>query len=327
MDVSVLIVSFNTRELTLACLKSVYDQTSGLAFELIVVDNASDDGSAGAVRSMFPQVRLIVSDKNLGFARANNLAAKYATGEFILLLNPDTVILDGAIQRAVAFAREHREVGIVGGRTYFGDMSVNRNSCHGRPTVWSMFCKGTGLSSVFRGSGLVDSESLGKWDRSTARAVDAVTGCFMLIEKGLWDRLGGFDESFFMYGEDTDLCIRAWAVGSGCMICPEARLIHYGGKSEKIRADKMVRLFRAKAQLIRRHWSGGTVWFGISMLKWWVGSRAAATGIAGILSAKAKTSGAQWRAVWDRRREFCDVDSEAVSGSANPGRVSARVGQ
>lgn len=213
LDVSILIISYNTRELTLACLESVYAQTAGVSFEVIVVDNASIDGSAAAVAERFPQCRLVALEKNVGFAGGNNLAAKHATGRYLLLLNPDTVVLENAAGRAVRFADEHADAGIVGGRTFFGDGSLNRNSCHGAPTPWSLFCMGTGLSSLLRRSGWFNPEGLGSWKRDSVRSVDAVTGCFLLIRRELWEKLGGFDESFFMYGEDTDLCQRAWRAG------------------------------------------------------------------------------------------------------------------
>jgi N-acetylglucosaminyl-diphospho-decaprenol L-rhamnosyltransferase len=307
VDVSIIIVSFNTRELTLACLGSVYEQTRGVQFEVIVVDNASEDGSAQAIRAAFKSVQLIALDQNVGFAKANNLAALGSSADYLLLLNPDTVLLDGAVQRAIMFARSQPGVGVVGGRTFFGDMRLNRNSCHGRPTAWSMFCMGTGLSSLMRQSAWFNPESLGSWQRDTVRKVDAVTGCFLLIDRRLWVKLQGFDESFFMYGEDTDLCIRTWQVGLKCMVCPEARLIHFGGKSEKVRADKMVKLFRAKSQLIRKHWPPQTQWFGVAMLQLWAMTRMLACGTIGMARPMTRGSATQWRAVWDRRDQFSKI--------------------
>src|SRR5690606_14326374 len=111
------------------------------------------------------------------------------------------------------------------------------NSCHGRPTLWSLICLGTGLASLFRRSRCLNPESLGSWKRDSVREVDAVTGCFLLIGRELWNELGGFDESFFMYGEDTDLCLRSWAKGRPCLICPEAKLIHYGAQADRVRPD------------------------------------------------------------------------------------------
>lgn len=253
--VAILVVSFNTRELTLACLRSVYAATTGLSFQVVVVDNASGDASAQAIAESFPQVNLVALGENVGFARANNIAARLVRADYFLLLNPDTEVRDGAVQAAVAFADGRPDVGIVGGRTLFADGSLNPTSCHGRPTLWSLVCMGTGLSSLFRRSRMFDPESLGPWPRNSVREVDVVTGCFCLVRQSLWEHLGGFDESFFMYGEDTDLSIRAWRAGSKCMLCPDVELIHHGGQSEKVKADKMVRLFQAKVRLFRKHWN------------------------------------------------------------------------
>jgi GT2 family glycosyltransferase len=341
MQLSILIVSYNTREFTLACLQSVYEQTRGVEFEIIVVDNASNDGSAKAIETSFPQVRLIQLDKNVGFAAGNNLAAREATGDWLLLLNPDTVVLDRAIQKVYLFATEKSGVRsqewvnapangwhltgisspkfitpyynlIVGGRTFFADGSLNPTSCHGAPTLWSLLCMGVGISSVFRRSRLFDPESLGRWKRDSVREVDAITGCFLLINRKLWQRLGGFDESFFMYGEETDLCWRARKVGIKCVICPEAQLIHYGGKSEKTRADKMVRLFAAKVRLFEKHWRPGHIWFGIRMLELWAWSRMAALNTLRWFNPSLSEGYHTWREIWRRRNEYRNAQFSAI---------------
>ncbi len=324
MDVSILIVSYNTRDLTLACIRSVIEQTKHVLYEIIVVDNASKDGSAEAIAqafspSDFPQVRLVIPEKNLGFAGGNNLAGEMASGDYILLLNPDTVILDAAIDKVVAFAKAHPEAGIVGGRTYFADgVTLNPNSCHGRPTYWSLFCMGTGLSSAFRRSAWFDPESLGKWQRDMVKKVDAVTGCFLLIETALWKRLGGFDLNFFMYSEDTDLCLRTWNLGRSCLICPDARLIHYGGQSEKVRPDKFVRLFRAKAQLFQKHGSGLFFRYGLSMLAMWALTRTMATWLRQLGNPDKREAFVSWRDIYRRRAEFDPRRPSRAVGSVSP---------
>jgi GT2 family glycosyltransferase len=297
-DISVVIVSFNTREMTLACLASVFDQAREATLEVIVLDNASTDGSAEAIRQQFPKVRLLAREDNLGFAGGNNVAAGEATGRYLLLLNPDTVILDRAIDKAFAFSERHPNA-IVGGRTFFGDGSLNRSSCHGWPTLWGVTCQGLGLSSLFRRSRLFNPEGLGAWDRSTDRRVPVVTGCFLMLPRDVWERLGGFDESFFMYGEETDLCMRAAKLGIDRWICGDATLIHYGGASDRVRADKMVKLFQAKAKLYRKHWSPAAAAYGVAMLRLWAASRA----LAGRLGSRAGA----WPEIWRRRREFLTV--------------------
>jgi hypothetical protein len=304
-DVSILIVSYNTRELTVACLRSVYEQTRDVAFDVVVVDNASSDGSANAIAAEFPAARLVRLSENIGFARANNLAAKHSGAKYLLLLNPDTVILDGAVQKAAAFAAGRgSDAEIVGGRTFFGDGSLNATSCHGRPTPWSLMCRAVGLSAAFPGSRLFNPEELGSWPRDSVREVDAITGCFLLISRRLWDQLGGFDEAFFMYGEETDLCLRARRVGARCVVCPDAKLVHYGGQSEKVRSDKMVRLFRAKAQLARRHWRPGFMWFAPAMLRLWALTRVVAFRAVAAVDRTKVAAYETWREVWRRRAEY-----------------------
>ena len=315
IDVSILIISYNTRQMTLDCLRSLYAQTKDVSFEVIVLDNASSDGSAEAITREFPQVCLIASDQNTGFAGGNNVAAKDAKGAYLLLLNPDTVILNGAIQKAVQFAEQHPEAAIVGGRTYFSDMSLNYTSCHGRPTPWSLLCMGLGLSSMFRRSAWLDPESLGSWKRDSVRQVDAVTGCFLLLRRSLWEELGGFDESFFMYGEETDLCLRAGKLGHKCMICPDAKLIHYGGASEKLRSDKMVKLFQAKHQLFRKHWRPMLVAYGLAMLDLWAWSRMVACGVLRKVQPQYQAGYEAWRDIWRRRREYHQIATPALNES------------
>lgn len=303
-DLSVIIVSFNTRDVLKECLDSMPGKSvSGdRPIDLIVVDNASTDGSADAIARHCPDVKLHALDKNIGFAAANNYAAARATGRYLLLLNPDTVLHDGAIERALAFAEEHKGA-IIGGRTFFADGTLNRTSCHGWPTLWTVTCQGLGLSTLFRRSGFFNPEGLGRWRRDTVRQVPVVTGCFFLIRRDQWEQLGGFDESFFMYGEETDLCMRAAKAGIPRMICPDAQLIHLGGASEKVRADKMVRLFGAKAMLYRKHWHPVAAAYGVGMLKFWAFNRMVGHAILGTIGFGPGRE-SPWREIWRRRREF-----------------------
>ncbi|MDX9835207.1 MAG: glycosyltransferase family 2 protein [Desulfobulbus sp.] len=305
VDVSIIIISYNTREMTLACLHSVYEQTKEISFELIVVDNDSKDNSAQAITKGFPDLNLISSKENIGFARANNLAAEIAKGDFLLLLNPDTVVLNGAIQKLLAFARKHPGNRVYGGRTLFGNFTLNPTSCWKKPTLWSLFCYATGMVSIFRRNALFDPESYGPWQRDSVREVDIVTGCFLLIEKKLWGQLDGFDPQFFMYGEDADLCLRAAQEGARPIITPNATIVHYGGASEKVRADKMIRLFRAKEQLIKRHWISSPALLGKSLLRFSVLSRmVACTFLNSISPRRFGTKLESWREIWQRRKEW-----------------------
>lgn len=313
--VTILIVSYNTRKMTLACLRSVFEQTRDTPFELIVLDNASSDGSADAIESEFAgRVELIRSAENLGFARANNVAAERAKGECLLLLNPDTVVLDGAIDKLVAFAKERPHAGIWGGRTVYEDGSLNPASCWGRQTLWSVFCCASGLSSVFRNSSIFNTEGYGGWRRDTVRDVDIVSGCFLLIDRILWDRLDGFNPAYFMYGEESDLCLRSRRYGAAPIITPDATIVHHGGASERIREDKLVRLLRSKVMLIRDHWPGWLSSIGVCMVTLWPLSRALAWRVASPFFRRSCTDAQSvWAAIWHRRREWRDNRENAIS--------------
>lgn len=317
MILSIIIISYNTREMTLECIRSAFRETKDETFEIIVLDNASTDGSGDAIEAEFgDRLRLIRSPENLGFARANNIAAQHAGGEYLLLLNPDTVVLDGAIDRLIAFARRAPDAGIWGGRTVFADGSLNPASCWTRQTLWSLLCQATGLSSLFRRSSLLNPEGLGGWDRSTERAVDIVSGCFLLIRRDLWDRLDGFHPDFFMYGEEADLCLRAHGLGARPRVTPEATIIHHGGASETVRADKMCRLMAAKMLLIRRHFPPMTRGLAALLFAAWPWSRMIATGLFAGSDARRRERASMWREVFRRRDEWTHARRAEVNRHA-----------
>ena len=301
VDLSVVIVSYNTAELLRGCLSSIFAQTSGISFEVVVVDNASTDGSAAMVAEQFPAVELVTLGENLGFARACNLGAERARGRDLLLLNPDTVVLDGALHRLAAFARAHPEAGICGGRTLAADGSLDPSSCLGAPSPWSLTCYALGLSTLFRRSRLFNPEWLGRWDRGSVRHVDVVTGCLLLLSRRLWEELGGFDDRFFMYGEDVDLCLRASALGYRPTITPEATVVHRVGSSSPSRSAKKQMVLRGKVTVITKHWAPAAARFGRRMLLLGVGLRAA--GAAGQrLAGRGRPS--PWPELWRTRREW-----------------------
>ncbi len=308
VDVSIIIISYNTKDMTLACLRSVYEQTMDISFEVIILDNGSGDGSAEAIEESFPEVNLIKSSENLGFAKANNKAAMGAKGNYLLLLNPDTVILDGAIQKLHQFALSVPDNRIYGGKTLFADHSLNPASCWRQQTLWGLVCYSFGLTSLFRKSPLFDPEGYGGWLRDCVREVDIVSGCFLLIDRALWVQLEGFEAAFFMYGEDADLCLRAKASGAKPIITPDAVIIHYGGASEKVRADKMVRLFRAKEDLLIHHWPPTKRTVGVFLFAVGAFARMVATRFLKVISKRRFAVAADnWQEIWDRRKEWHNV--------------------
>lgn len=306
IELSVIVVSYNTRELTVACLDSLEREMSALscAIEVLVVDNASSDGSAAAIRAHRLAPRLLAFSQNIGFAAANNRAASEARGRYLLLLNPDTVVRQGALAHLLAIAADRPAAGIWGGRTFFADGRLNPSSCWGRMTAWSLFCRASGLAALFPNRELFNPEGYGGWRRDSVREVDIVSGCFLLIARELWSTLGGFDPTFFMYGEDADLCLRARRLAARPAITPEAIIIHVGGASEPAQAGKMQKLLTAKATLIRRHWAARSVPLGIFLLQGWPWSRRIAFHVCAWLtgSTGARATAAMWDEVWSTRR-------------------------
>lgn len=303
-DLSIIIISYNTKEITLACLKSIFQETTGISFEVIVLDNASQDNSAEEIAAHFPQVKLLAHEENLGFAAGNNLAAKEAAGEYFLLINPDTVVLDGAIQKLFRFAKDNPAAGVWGGRTVFADKTLNPASCWRKPTLWEIFCRSFMLSTLFPNSSVFNTGSYGGWDRSTARQVDVVSGCFFMLKRELWEKLNGFLPEFFMYGEEVDFCLRAHKLGAKPMVTPEATIIHYGGASEKILADKMVKLLKAKRLLMKNHWSAGKYGLGKLFFQMYPFSRLLVSKTLGLFKKSFRKNQDVWRELWQRRKEW-----------------------
>jgi hypothetical protein len=304
VDVSIIVVSYNTRDLTLAALRSIYAQTRDPSFEVLLVDNASRDDSALAVAQEFPQVALRALPENLGFGAGVNLAAREAGGRYLLLLNPDTRVLDHAIDRLVELADAKPERGIYGGLTRYEDGRLNPSSCWNRPTLWSAFAQASGLSALFRESPLLNPQPVAP-ERLAAKLadVDIVSGGFLLIRRDLWHRLGGFDPDFFMYGEDFDLCLRARALGARPCVFTAARIVHHGGASEPEAGDKLVRLLRAQAILFRKHWGAPAAALGVRCLQLWMLTRRIGYRAAGWAGRpRALERARAWDQVWSQRR-------------------------
>ena len=305
--VSILVISYNTRAMTLECLASIAAETT-VPHEVIVLDNNSPDGSAAAIAEAFPHIRLIASPENHGFAKGNNIAAGYARGDYILLLNPDTLVLDGAIDKLVAFADRTPAAGVWGGRTVYADGSLNAGSCNSLQTLWTIFCRTSGLAIVFSGSEFFNRENYGAWDRSTEREVGYVCGCLFLMKRAFWDELGGFDLTFVMYGEETDLCHRARARGARPRVTPDATIVHYAGASSKRRSDKDALILKSKVTLAQRYlprWQHGPAVF---LLRMWPLSRKLGGQLAAKVtgSAGAAEAARRWGAVWEARSSWQD---------------------
>ncbi len=256
-DVTIIIVSWNTREILRACLRSVYENAGAVAFETIVVDNASADGSAQMVAQDFPQVQLVTNADNRGFAAANNQGMVLARGRYVLLLNSDTVVLDRALERTVAFADAHPEAAVVGCRVLNPDRTWQR-TCSRFPSALNLLLSSTYAYKLFPKSRLWGREFMLYWDRSDVRAVDVVSGCFMLVRREAIERVGRMDEAFFMYAEETDWCYRFHQAGYQALFTPAASIIHLGGASSRQAASKMrLQLSAGILHFLKKHKSRG----------------------------------------------------------------------
>jgi len=238
-DVSVVIVNWNVKELLRDCLRSISEQTRS-AHEVIVVDNASRDGSAEMVREEFPGVALIANAENKGFAAANNQGIAVSRGRYVLLLNPDTVIVDGAIDRTIAFADARPGIGCVGCQVWMDEETIQR-TCFRFPSALNALLAASRLAALFPRSRFFAREWMPWWDRTTEREVDVVSGMYMLVPRSVVDEIGVLDEAFFVYAEEADWCFRMARAGHGRVFTPSARIIHRegGGKSTRLMSVKM----------------------------------------------------------------------------------------
>lgn len=259
MDVTICIVNWNAAEYLRACLDSLRyashppDAGSRVTWEVIVVDNASSDGSQDMVRHSFSDVRLIANSANVGFAAANNQAFDIARGRYLLLLNNDTRVLPAAIDGLVAFADQHPEAGIVGPRVLNPDGSLQR-SCRSFPSLSSLLWRALYLDKLFPHNPYLGAHTLSHWDYASVRRVDAVTGCCMLVRRELLKTVGGLDEGYFMYFEELDWCRRVQQAGWQVLYTPAAEIVHYGGRSAGQQQEPMSRVYvQSLVRYFRRH--------------------------------------------------------------------------
>ncbi|MBN1925956.1 MAG: glycosyltransferase, partial [Prolixibacteraceae bacterium] len=256
MKLSVIIVNYNVKHFLEQCLHSVQKACRNIDAEIFVVDNNSVDGSAGMLIHKFPEVNLILNKKNLGFARANNQAIRKAAGEYILLLNPDTVVEEQTFGKVLAFMDENPDAGGLGVKMIDGKGRFLPESKRGLPTPWVAFHKVFGLSSVFPKSKVFGRYHLSYLDENQIHEVDVLAGAFMLMRKEALEKAGLLDETFFMYGEDIDLSYRITKSGYKNYYYPGTTIIHYKGESTKKGSLNYVRMFyNAMIIFARKHFS------------------------------------------------------------------------
>ena len=228
-DISVILVSYNTIEMTKTALSHLFSSSHHLEMEVIVIDNASKDNSAEILRQEFPQIRLIENKRNVGFGRANNQALPFIKSRYVLLLNTDAFIEPDAIAKTVQYMDANPKCGILGVKL-FGRDGVLQPSCRFFPTPWNLFLSRTGLKRIFRGTKMVDDMS---WDHATVRDCDWVPGCYYLVRKEVIDQVGLFDPRYFLYSEEMDHCFATKKAGWQVTYYPYTSVVHIGGESAK----------------------------------------------------------------------------------------------
>lgn len=238
VDLSIVVLNFNTKELLRRCLRSIASSKSaGLAIETVVVDNASVDGSIEMVKKEFPWVKTIKNKKNLGFSAGNNIGIKQAKGEYLLLLNPDTLILPETLATMFLYMRRSPAIGVATCRVELRNGNIDDASHRGFPTPWNAFCHFSGLGRIFPQSQFLNGYHLGYRDLNRTHEIDACTGAFMMIKRRVGDLLGWLDEDYFWYGEDLDFCYRVKLAGYKVMYVPSVKIVHWKGASSGIRGE------------------------------------------------------------------------------------------
>lgn len=265
MKLSVVIVNYNVRFFLQQCLESLQRSLADIDSEIFIVDNHSSDSSRSYLQSLksdsSPLIHVVFNEDNPGFSKANNQAIAQAQGEYILLLNPDTIVPEPSLKEALDFMDMHVECGALGVKMIDGKGVFLRESKRGMPTPWASFCKMFGLSAVFPKSSLFSRYHLGFLPENEINEVDILSGAFMLMRRKALDKSGLLDERFFMYGEDIDLSYRIQQSGFVNYYFPKANILHYKGESTKKDNMNYIRVFyRAMVQFAAKHYHGHFIW-------------------------------------------------------------------
>ncbi len=246
MNVSIIIVNWNTKALLLQCLESLSTRSGQYTIEIIVVDNASSDGSVEAVKNSFPQVTVIRNEANFGFAKATNIGLQSSSGRYACLVNSDVVIRDDCIDRLCEYMDQHPSIGISGPRLLNSDLSM-QPSCKYFPSLWNNLCVTLGLYKLFPQSAFFSSEHMWFFAHNEIKYVDVLVGAFLMVRRKAIDQVGLLDERFFIYGEETDWCRRFWNAGWKIVFNPQGEAIHFGAGSSSADPGRFSReLYRSK---------------------------------------------------------------------------------
>jgi GT2 family glycosyltransferase len=238
LDLSVIIVSFNTCGLLNDCLASLaqVERPQG-GMEIIVVDNASTDGSQEMVRQKYPQAQMLALEENVGFSAANNRGTAVADGRYVLYLNSDTVLSEQSLVQPLIYLQENPQTGAITVRLYYPDGQRDPDNHRGFPTPWNSLCHFSGLSRLFPNNPHYNGYYQSYADFDQTHAVEVIAGSFMMMPRHVIDELGGWDETYFFYGEDIDFCYRISEAGYEIIYYPHVEVLHYKGASSGLRKE------------------------------------------------------------------------------------------
>jgi hypothetical protein len=255
MNLSIVIVNWNTRELLEQCLNSVFKHPPKGDFEVWVVDNASRDGSREMVEERFPCVHLLANHHNPGFAYANNQAIRQACGKYILLLNPDTVLIPGALDELIRFMDETPQAGGAGPHLLNPDQTL-QVSCYPRPTLFREFWRMFHLDRIWH----LGTYPMNRWSLEKYQDVDVLKGACLILRFEALSDVGLLDEDYFIYSEEVDLCYRVQKAGWRLFWVPQAQVIHFSGQStQQVAQEMFLRLYQGKILYFRKHYGGFAV--------------------------------------------------------------------
>jgi len=253
-DVSIVIVTWNGKRYALECLESLRMLKSKLSLQVIVVDNASTDGTPEAIRRQYPEVELAENSANLGFAKGNNVGIAMSRGRYVCLLNSDVVVPPGCFETMVDYMDAHSDIGLLGPKMLSPDGGIGP-SVMKLPTVWNSLCCALGLHSIFKNSNFFGGYLMPNFPYDKIEDVEVLTGWFWMTPKPALDQVGGLDERFFMYGEDIDWCHRYLKAGWRVVFFPGAEALHYGAASSAQAPTRFyVEMRRANLQYFRKHY-------------------------------------------------------------------------
>lgn len=291
MQLSIIIVNYNVKYFLEQCLASVRRAAAGMEVEVIVVDNHSTDGSVAYLQPLFPEVQFIALAHNPGFAKANNLALPHCRGQYLLFLNPDTIIAEDTLSKTIAFMEAHPDAGALGIRMLDGSGRFLPESKRGFPSPLTSLYKQLGLHRLFPHSTVFARYYLGHLPNHENNVVDVLAGAFMLLRKEVLDKVGSFDEQFFMYGEDIDLSYRITQAGWKNYYFADSSIIHFKGESTAKHSMRYVKVFyQAMLLFVKKHFHSRGAWLYRLLLYTGIGLRGFMGALSRILAGKEVTA-------------------------------------